>query len=116
VVVVDVVAVQAQARLQAQRVARAEAGGLDLGLREQRARRALGVVGRHRDLEAVLAGVARARDEARAAGELEAAAGHEGERGDAGVRRASAVTAFGPCSASSARSGSGCTCSGGRCW
>ena len=66
---VDVVAVQAQAGLQAQRVARAQADRADLGLREQRARQRFGLLGRHRDLEAVLAGVARAGDETLGAGQ-----------------------------------------------
>ena len=43
---VDVVAVEAQAGLEAQRVARAEAGGLDLGLGEQGARQRFGVAAR----------------------------------------------------------------------
>jgi hypothetical protein len=65
--------------------------------------------GRHRDLEAVFAGVTRARDEAGGRRPVEHAAAHEHQRGHAGFSRASASTACGPCSASSARSGIGTT-------
>ncbi len=89
----DCPAVQAQARFKAQRVARAEAGGLDLGLGEQCARERVGRLGGHRDLEPVLAGVAAAGDEALGAtqadlvrGEAELAAGHERERRHRGVQ------------------------------
>ena len=74
---VDVVAVQAQPGLQAQRVARAQPGRLDLGQVDQRTRQRHGRFLGHRDLEAVLAGVARARDVTVGAGQLEGAAGHE---------------------------------------
>jgi hypothetical protein len=82
------VAVQAQAGFQPQRVTRAQAGGLDLGLVEQGQRQPLGFAGRHRDLEAVFAGVAAAGDEAGAAGQLEQAAGHEHQPLHAGVQPA----------------------------
>ena len=59
---VDVVAVEAEARFQAQRVARAQPDGLDRVVTQQQLPEALGLLGCHRDLEAVLAGVARARD------------------------------------------------------
>ena len=67
--VVDVVAIQAQAGFEPQGVARAQPGGFDFGLRQQRARQRLGVLGGHRDLEAVLAGVAGAGDKAVRAGQ-----------------------------------------------
>ena len=59
---VDVVAVEAEARLEPQRIARAEADRLHLGLGQQRVARAAGRVRRDRDLEAVLARVAGAGD------------------------------------------------------
>jgi hypothetical protein len=75
---VHVVAIQIHPGFKAQRIARAQAGRVHHGLDQQRARQRLrGVLG-HRDLEAVLAGVARARDVAVGAGELEGAAGHDG--------------------------------------
>src|SRR6218665_1239542 len=66
---VDVVAVQAQAGFQPQRVARAQAYGPDLGLRQQGPRQALGLRCRQRKLEAVLAGVAAAGHQAVTAGD-----------------------------------------------
>jgi hypothetical protein len=80
---VDVVAVQAQAGFQAQRVARAQAHGLDLGLCQQGTRQRFGLVV-HRDLEAVFAGVAAARDEQVRAGPTETATGHEDQFLDTG--------------------------------
>jgi hypothetical protein len=77
-------AVQAQARFQPQRVARAQADRLDFGLGQQFARQRLGLRRRHRDLEAVLAGVAAAGDEQVRALPVEAAAGHEDQLLDAG--------------------------------
>ena len=73
--VVDVVAVERHLRLEAQRVARAEAARLHAGVDElaQDARR---VLGRDVDLEAVLAGVAGARDDRRRA--VDRAAGRSG--------------------------------------
>ena len=80
---VDVVAVEAKARLQPQRVARAEADRLHALLRQQQARQLLGLGGRNRNLEAVLAGVARARDVAVELADLAAGGGHERQaRGD----------------------------------
>jgi hypothetical protein len=58
-----------------------QAGGLDLGLRQQLAGHSDRLVLVDGDLEAVLAGVARAGDEAFGAGDREDAAGHEGEGG-----------------------------------
>ncbi len=81
---VDVVAVEAQAGFQPQRIACAEADGLHLGLGQQRARQRLGLGGGHGDLEAVLARVAAARHIAVAAGDLEPPAGHEHQRCRAG--------------------------------
>src|SRR5690606_37361696 len=74
---VDVLAVQAQARLEPQRVAGAQASRLDLGLGEQTARQRLHVCGGHRDLEPVLAGVAGAGDQGGHAVEHEEARTHE---------------------------------------
>jgi hypothetical protein len=85
---VDVMAVEAQAGFQAEGVAGAQAGGLHFGLGQQGTGQGHGLVLVDRDLEAVLAGVARARDEAVGTGQLEAAAGHEGELADAGVQAA----------------------------
>src|SRR5262249_47327061 len=66
---VDVVAVQAQPRLQAQRVARAEATRFGAGARQRFEDRA-GVGRLAEDLEAVLAGVAGARRQHRATDQL----------------------------------------------
>src|SRR6218665_2473248 len=76
---VDVVAVQAQAGFQPQRVARPQAYGPDLGLRQQGPRQALGLRCRQRKLEAVLAGVAAAGHQAVTAGDGVVAAGHEAQ-------------------------------------
>src|SRR5690606_1277676 len=54
---VEIVAVETEPRLETQRVARTEPGGRDIRMREQRARDPLRFTRRHRDLEAVLAGV-----------------------------------------------------------
>ena len=59
---VDVVAVEAEAGLEPQRIAGAEADRQHLRLGEERAGEGLGMVGLHRDLEAILAGVAGAGD------------------------------------------------------
>src|ERR671919_2525240 len=56
---VDVVAVEAETGLKAQRIARAEPDRLDLGLSEQLARDRIGGVAGGRNLEAVAAGIAR---------------------------------------------------------
>src|SRR5207253_1338161 len=61
-VLVHVLPVEMQAGLEAQRVARAEADGLRLARGEQRPREPLRIFRRHRDLVAILAGVAGARD------------------------------------------------------
>ena len=79
---VDVVAVEAEAGFEAQRIARAQADRLDLGLGQQLAGDGLGGVGRRRDLEAVAAGVARARDVAARAVDHDEGAGHEFQAGD----------------------------------
>ena len=63
---VDVVAVEAEARFEAQAVARAEADGRDVRVGEQHAREGGRDVARDGDFVAVLAGVAGARDEERA--------------------------------------------------
>ena len=79
--VVEVVAVEAEARLEAERVARAEAAGLDVGVREEELRDR-DRVGRVRDanLEAVLARVAAARHAARVAAHRRVDARHEPAR------------------------------------
>ena len=65
---VDVAAIQAQAGFQPQRVARAQADRLDLGLGQQQPRQRLGVLTLlDRDFEAVFAGVAATGDEGLAA-------------------------------------------------
>ena len=61
---VHVLPVERQPRFEPQRVASAQADGLDRRMHEQRARQALGSLRRHRDLESVLTGVARAGHEA----------------------------------------------------
>ena len=74
---VDVVAVEAEAGLEAQRIARAQPDRLDLRLGQQLARDRIGGVGRRRDLVAVAAGIARARDVAARAVDHDEGAGHE---------------------------------------
>ena len=72
-------AVQAQSRLEAQRVARAQAGRRHLGLLEQEAGQRRRIGGRDRDLEPVLAGVAAARDPAGSPADRGRHGVHEGE-------------------------------------
>ena len=79
---VDVVAVEAEARFEAQRIARAQPDRLDLGLGQKLAGDGVGGVGRRGDLEAVAAGVARARDVAARAVDHDEGAGHELHRRD----------------------------------
>src|SRR5438874_13012021 len=61
---VDIVAIEAKACLQPQTVARAQPDRQHVTVRKQRFREPFGVLGRNRNLEPVLAGVARTRDEA----------------------------------------------------
>ena len=61
---VDVVAVKAEAGLEPQAVARAEPDRQHIGIVEQHRDQLLGLCGRHRNLETVLAGIAGARDKA----------------------------------------------------
>src|SRR5690606_22853295 len=70
---VDVVAVQAEAGLQPQRIAGAEADRLDVGMRQQPFGDGPGLGRRDRDLEAVLAGVSGAGDEAGHAADVQRA-------------------------------------------
>ena len=72
-VVVEIVAVERQARLEPQRIARAEADRLHLGLVGEQVGDRLGRRGGHRNLEAVLAGIARAADPGLGPAELERA-------------------------------------------
>src|SRR3546814_13727438 len=72
--------VAAEARLEAQRAACAGPRRRHLGLRQQAPRELLGLLGRHRDLVAVLAGVAGAADQAVAAVDGERLAVPEAER------------------------------------
>src|SRR3546814_7804986 len=72
--------VAAEARLEAQRAACAGPRRRHLGLRQQAPRELLGLLGRHRDLVAVLAGVAGAADQAVDAVDGERLAVHEAER------------------------------------
>ena len=76
---VDVVAIEAEAGLEPERIARAEPDRLHLRLGEERPGEGLGMVGGDRDLEAVLAGVAGAGDVAVGAVERGARGAHEGE-------------------------------------
>ncbi|MDT4843046.1 hypothetical protein FQZ97_769640 [compost metagenome] len=73
-----VMAVEAQAGFQAQRVAGAEADGPDLRLGQQRTGQGFGLGHRHGDLVAVFAGVAGAADEALHAFQAHAGELHEG--------------------------------------
>src|SRR3546814_582217 len=84
---VDVVAVQAETGLQPQRVAGAEADRLDVGMGQQPLGECLGLGRRDRDLEAVLAGVSGAGDEAGHAADVERAEAHEGHVGRRGRQR-----------------------------
>ncbi len=77
---VEVVPVERQPGLEPERIARAEPDGLHLGLRQQRAGERLGMLGRDGNLEAVLAGIAGARDMAVDAVEFCARRAHEAER------------------------------------
>ena len=61
---VDVIAVEAQACFQPQRIACAETGGDDFGFVQNALSQRLGAFGGKRDLEPILAGVAGARDQA----------------------------------------------------
>ena len=81
---VDVVAIQAQAGLQPQRVARAQADGLDLGLGQQGAGQGVGLCGGHRHFKTVFAGVAAAGHKAVAVCNAERATGHEHQLFDTG--------------------------------
>ena len=102
---VDVVAVEAEPGLEAQRVAGAEADGQDLRVGEQGLGDVDRVLGPERDLEAVLAGIAGARDDRLDAAGLERAHVHEAHRPRRrGNARASTAAAFGPCRARRARS------------
>ena len=78
---VDVVAVEAKPGLEPQAVARAKPDRQHVAVLEQRFRQPLGMLGRNRNLKAVLAGIARARDEAVDAGDLARAGIHEPHRG-----------------------------------
>src|SRR5919106_1985197 len=79
---VDVVAVEAETGLEAQRIARAEPDRLHLRLGQELAGNGVGGIGRRGYLEAVAAGVARARDVAARAVDDEEGAGHELHRRD----------------------------------
>ena len=74
---VDVVTVEAEARLEAQRIARPQSDRLHFGLRQQLARDRVGGVGRRRDLVAVTASVTRARDVAFDTVDHDVGPGHE---------------------------------------
>ncbi len=73
-----------------------EAYGLDLGLREEGARQRIGLRLVHRDLEAVLAGVAAAGDEQVAAVPGEGPAGHEYQLVHAGHQPRQRIDGLGP--------------------
>src|SRR5690606_16257087 len=72
-----IVPVKRQPRLQPQRIARAEADRLDLDLGAEAAGDRLGMLGRNRELEPVLTGIARAADADLDLAELEGRALHE---------------------------------------
>ncbi len=79
---VDVVAVETEAGFEPQRVARAQTDRLDLRLGQKLAGDGIRGVGRRRDLEAVAAGIARARDVAARAVDHDEGPGHEFQAGD----------------------------------
>ena len=79
---VDVVAVETEAGLEAQRIAGAQTDRLHFRLGQKLAGDGIRGVGRRRDLEAVAAGVARARDVAARAVDHDEGAGHEFQPGD----------------------------------
>jgi hypothetical protein len=81
---VDVVAVEAEAGFEAQRVTGAEADRLDVGMLEQALGDVLGHVGWNRDLVAVLAAVAGARDQTGDVVQTAVAHVHELHGGDVG--------------------------------
>ncbi len=81
---VDVVTVKAQARLQAQRIARAKPDRRDVGMIEQFHGEVLDDRGGQRDFEAILAGVARSCDINARALIIEGAPVHEFQLFDAG--------------------------------
>src|SRR5882757_6913940 len=74
---VYVVAVEAETGFEAERIARAQTDRLDLRLGQKLARDGIGGIGRRRNLEAVAAGIARARDVAARAVDHDEGAGHE---------------------------------------
>src|SRR5690606_23586230 len=76
----EVVAVERQARLEPERIPRAEPGGLHLGLGAEQVGDPFGVGRCEGKLEPVLAGIAGAADPGRGPGDLEPATSHEGER------------------------------------
>ena len=72
--------VEAKPGFKPQRIARAQADRQHFWLLQQLARQALRLIAGDRNLEAILAGVARAGQEGGDAVEFEEAAGHEGQR------------------------------------
>ena len=106
VVGVDVVAVETQAGFETQRIAGAEADRHDIGMFENPAGHVFSRCGRDGNLKAVLAGIARARDDA--GNVVQAASATSMKRMVAISAQSSARThsARGPCSAISARSSS----------
>ena len=104
---VDVMAVEAEPGFQPQAVARAEPDRQHVADCRAAPRQRLGMSGRDGNLETVLAGIAGARDEAVDAHDLARPGIHEAHRRHASAQSfASADSAFGPCSAISARSAS----------
>ena len=81
-VLADIVAVEAKARLQPQRIARAEPRPADRFMRKQPRGQRLRIPCGHRELEPVPAGIARTRHPRRHAAGLALAPGHEGQAGE----------------------------------
>ena len=79
---VDVVAIETEPGFQPQAVARAETDRKHIRVFQQRRHQRLGLCGRNRNLKAVLAGIAGARDEAVEAGDLARSGIHEPHRRD----------------------------------
>ncbi len=75
--------VKAEPRFEAERIPRAQADGEHFRLCQERSRKALGIGGAQRNLEAILAGVARPADDRGRAGNGEISKLHEAEIGHA---------------------------------
>ena len=95
---VDVMAIEAEARLEPQRIAGAEPDRLDLGSASRGLHQLRRILGGDRDLEAVLAGIAGARDMAvRCRRMVSRVAVMKASSRSLGTWRAITSAAFGPC-------------------